>query len=383
VVLVVAAVAAFATAGTGGGDLDPRSGAPDGVRAVTRILGQQGVDVRRVRDPREAAGEAGTVVLVHAELLTPSQLRQIGQRRRRLVLVQPDAVTLGVLAPSVQPAGDGSAEVLPPGCTLPEAQAGPARAGGQLYSLLRGTAGQVCYPVPDADRPGTGSLVAMPRTEGGGDAGVVVLGQAEMLTNAHLDEDANAALALRLLGTQASLTWVVPDPLLAAPDGEESLSALLPSWVGWVAVQVCLALLLALLWRSRRLGPVVREPLPVAVRSAETLLGRARLYRRARAADRAAATLRTAVLRRLAGRLAVPPAAGPEAVAVRAAELAGEDPGQVRGLLLGPPPADERALVRLADELDALEHAVLAESARPDQNRPEHHEPDQHREGHR
>jgi hypothetical protein len=387
VVLVVAAVAAFATAGTGGGDLDPRSGAPDGVRAVTRILGRQGVDVRRVRNPGEAAGEAGTVVLVHAELLTPSQLRLIGQRQRRLVLVQPDAVTLDVLAPSVQPAGDSSPQVLRPGCSLPEAQAGAARAGGQLYSLARGTSGQVCYPAPDAGRRGTGSLVAVQRTQGGAAAGVVVLGQAEVLTNAHLDEDANAALALRLLGTQASLTWVVPDPLQAAPDGEQSLSALLPSWVRWVVVQTCLALLLALLWRGRRLGPVVREPLPVAVRSAETLLGRARLYRRARAADRAAATLRTAVLRRLAGRLAVPPAAGPEAVAVRAAELAGEDPGRVRRLLLGPPPADERALVRLADDLDGLEHAVLADGERPDQNRPEHHpehdEPDQHREGHR
>jgi hypothetical protein len=127
------------------------------------------------------------------------------------------------------------------------------------------------------------------------------------------------------------------------------------------------------LWRARRLGPVVREPLPVAVRSAETLLGRARLYRRARAADRAAATLRTAALRRLAGRLAVPPDAGPEAVAVRAAELAGQDPPQVREMLLGRPPADERALVRLADDLDALEHAV---QHRPDQ-------PDQHREGQR
>jgi hypothetical protein len=200
-----------------------------------------------------------------------------------------------------------------------------------------------------------------------------------VLTNAHLDEDANAALALRLLGTQPSLTWVVPDPLQAAPDGDPSLSALLPPWVRWVVVQVCLALLLALLWRARRLGPVVREPLPVAVRSAETLLGRARLYRRARAADRAAATLRTAALRRLAGRLAVPPDAGPEAVAVRAAGLAGQDPPQVREMLLGRPPADERALVRLADDLDALEHAVLTDTGGPEQHRPDQHRPDKHR----
>jgi hypothetical protein len=128
----------------------------------------------------------------------------------------------------------------------------------------------------------------------------------------------------------------------------------------------------ALLWRARRLGPVVREPLPVAVRSAETLLGRARLYRRARAADRAAATLRTATLRRLAARLAVPPAAGPEAVAVRVAAATGQDPQQVRQVLLGPAPADERALVRLADDLDHLERALPATPGRaPAQQQPQ------------
>ncbi len=377
VVVAVAGIAALATAGTGGGDLDPASGAPDGARAVARILADQGVEVRRVRDPRDAAAEAGTVVLVHPELLSPSQLRPLGQRQGRLVLVQPDAVPLGVLAPSVRPAGEATSEVLPPGCALPEAQAGPARAGGRLYSLTQGAAGQVCYPAADGDRGG--SLVALQGGQDGAAGEVVVLGQADVLTNAHLDEDANAALALRLLGTQPSLTWIVPDPLQAAPDGDPSLSALLPPWVRWVVAQTALALLLALVWRARRLGPVVPEPLPVAVRSAETLLGRARLYRRARAVDRAGATLRTAALRRLAGRLAVPPHAGPEAVAVRAAQLAGQDPGRVREVLLGPPPPDERALVRLADDLDALEHAVPADGQRPDQQRPDQQRPDQQR----
>ena len=394
VVVAVAAIAALATAGTGGGDLDPASGAPGGARAVARILGGQGVAVRRVRDPREAAAEPGTVVLVHPELLSPSQLRLLGRGHRRLVLVQPDAVPLGVLAPSVRPVGEAPPEVLPPGCALPEAQAGPARAGGRLYSLTGGAAGYVCFPAVDGERGG--SLVALQGGQDGAAAEVVVLGQADVLTNAYLDEDANAALALRLLGTQPSLTWVVPDPLHAAPDGDASLAALLPPWVRWVAVQGALALLLALVWRARRLGPVVPEPLPVAVRSAETLLGRARLYRRARAADRAAATLRTAALRRLAGRLAVPPDAGPEAVAVRTAQLAGQDPGRVRDVLLGPPPADERALVRLADDLDALEHAVVAGQQRADQQRADrqrpdqqrhdqqrHDQPDQHREGQR
>ena len=54
------------------------------------------------------------------------------------------------------------------------------------------------------------------------------------------------------------------------------------------------AVLLLALWRARRLGPVVTEPLPVVVRAAETVEGRARLYRRGGARDTAAEALRGA-----------------------------------------------------------------------------------------
>lgn len=358
-VVVTAGIAAFATPGGGGTDLDPQSGAPSGSLAVARILEQQGVTVRRVRDPQQTAGEAGTLVVVHPELLSPADLRRLDGGAQRLVVVQPDAVVLDDLAPSVEPAGTAPASTREPRCVLSEAQVGPARAGGDLYRLSGRSRGQVCYPGDDG--ASSGALVSVDRADGGGARTTVVLGQGDVLTNAHLDEDANAALALRLLGSERTLTWLVPDPLRTGGDGSDSLGSLLPPWVRWVVVQGCLALLLALLWRARRLGPVVPEPLPVAVRSSETLLGRARLYRRARAADRAAATLRTAVARRLAARLAVPTGAGPEAVAVRVAAATGQDPVQVRQVLLGPPPPDERALVRLADELDALERAVGAE----------------------
>ena len=74
------------------------------------------------------------------------------------------------------------------------------------------------------------------------------------------------------------------------------LSDLLPPWVGIVVAQLVVAVLVAALWRGRRLGPVVAEPLPVAVRAAETTEGRARLYRRRRARGRAADHLRAASL---------------------------------------------------------------------------------------
>ena len=65
--------------------------------------------------------------------------------------------------------------------------------------------------------------------------------------------------------------------------------------------------MLAALWRARRLGPLVTERLPVAIRASETTEGRARLYRKANARDRAAAALRSATRTRLAPLIGVPP----------------------------------------------------------------------------
>jgi hypothetical protein len=121
-------------------------------------------------------------------------------------------------------------------------------------------------------------------------------------------------------------------------------------WAGVVGV-------LLVLWRARRLGGVVTEPLPVVVRSAELVQGHGRLYARARARDRAAQALRVATTGRLAHRLGLPRGAGPTDVAAVVAAAAGRAPGEVLELLAGRPPADDAGLVRLAQELDRLEAA--------------------------
>ena len=67
----------------------------------------------------------------------------------------------------------------------------------------------------------------------------------------------------------------------------------------------------------RRLGRLVREPLPVVVRAVETTERRGRLYRRAGDRARAAAVLRLAPADRLARRLAVRRGAGPSPSSTR------------------------------------------------------------------
>src|SRR5205807_3917811 len=91
-------------------------------------------------------------------------------------------------------------------------------------------------------------------------------------------------------------------------DGEPPpIWLLLPPWA-WAALGLLgLAAFGYALARARRLGPPVSEPLPVAVRAAETVEGRGRLYRQAKARDVALNTLRGSALTRLVAALGLPP----------------------------------------------------------------------------
>lgn len=365
VVVLVALVGALTTPRTTSGDLEPTSAAPGGARAVVEILRRQGVDVRPVTRSTDLDEDPGvTTVVVRPDILGPDQLERLAGTRGPLVLVAPDLLPLQRLAPFARPAGVVDGTRADPGCAAVPAAlaAGDARAGGALYRLADGAAGAtLCYPRGgDGAR---GSLV-VGRADG---RDVTVLGQADVVRNSHLaDPDGTAALALTLLGTTDTLQWYVPDPaeVFTGPDAP-TLGDLTPRWVPFVAWQVVVAAVLAMLWRGRRLGRLVAEPLPVVVRAAETQEGRARLYRRAKAYGRASATLRTAALRRLARRLDVPPDAQPQTVVALVAQATGLPQTGLTATFLGPAPTDDRGLVRLADEIALAEDRVAAAGGAP------------------
>ena len=173
-------------------------------------------------------------------------------------------------------------------------------------------------------------------------------------SNEHLADRGNAALTLQLLGGHHTLDWYLPVPPPAAPGQQRPLLSLVPpGWI-WGTVMLLIAGIVTALWRARRLGPLVVEPLPVVVRADETVRGRARLYRRAGARDRAAAVLRADARRDLAGRLGVPAEVG---VPADVGALADAD---VADLLAGRAPADDHALVALAAAVDLLVREVHA-----------------------
>ncbi|MFF7312947.1 DUF4350 domain-containing protein [Streptomyces sp. NPDC008137] len=365
-VLLVAAAIAIAVIRSDArhGELDPRSADPGGSRAVAELLADRGVDTRVVTTLDEATAASGpdTTLLVAApDLLTRSQQSRLhdsfADSGGRTVLVASGSASVERLAPGVTADPATSLDsTLAPDCDLPAAQrAGTADTGGVRYTTTHLDADQ-CYP---SERLAT--LLRIPATTGNGDT--VALGAPDILLNDRLDQQGNASLALQLLGSRPHLVWYLPslsDTSAAGTDDERGFFDLLPSGWLWGTLQLFIAAALAALWRARRLGPLVPEKLPVAIRASETAEGRARLYRKADARDRAANALRSTTRTRLAPLTGVPipQAHTPEALLPALSARLHGDGQDLQTLLFGPAPSTDAALIALADRLDALEREV-------------------------
>ncbi|MFE1861368.1 DUF4350 domain-containing protein [Streptomyces anandii] len=364
--LLVAAAVAIAALRSGDrhGSLDPRSADPYGSHAVAALLADHGVTTRVVTTLDEATAAAGpdtTLLVAVPDLLTGDQQSRLHAAATasggRTVLVAPDVPSLGRLAPGVTADPAPSFDTtLGPGCDLPAARrAGAAETGDGIRYSTTARDADSCYP-----SDGLPTLLRIPQSTKGGDT--VVLGSPGILYNDRLDQQGNASLALQLLGSRAHLVWYLPSLSDAsAPDtGRRSFFDLLPSGWLWGTLQLFVAAALAALWRARRLGPLVPEKLPVAIRASETVEGRARLYRKANARDRAATALRSTTRTRLAPLVGIPvtQAHAPEALLPALSAHLHGDGQSLHDLLFGPPPGDDAALVSLADRLDALEREV-------------------------
>ncbi|MFF7384588.1 DUF4350 domain-containing protein [Streptomyces griseoluteus] len=362
--LVGAATIAVIRSQTRHGNLDPRSADPRGSRAVAELLADRGVTTRLVTTldaARESVGPDTTLLVAVPDLLTHRQQTELAKATApsggRTVLVAPGDWSVGRLAPGVTASPVTTLETaLDPDCTLPEARrAGSAETGGIRYQTTA-TDADACYP--SERRP---TLLRLPAASGRGDT--VLLGAPDILLNDRLDQQGNASLALQLLGSRPHLVWYLPSPAdsSTADTGRRSLFDLLPPGWLWGTLQLFVAALLAAFWRGRRFGPLVPERLPVVIRASETTEGRARLYRKADARDRASTVLRSTARTRLAPLVGVPAAQAhtPEALLpALSARLPDSGEQALRSLLFGEPPRDDAALIALTDRLDALEREV-------------------------
>ncbi|MDQ5863106.1 MAG: DUF4350 domain-containing protein [Actinomycetota bacterium] len=334
--------------------LSVHNAGPDGARAVSEILSRQGVAVKDV-ESFGAAAEAlsdrpGATLLLYDRngFLDQSRLDELTESAGRVVLVTPRLGTLTALDTGISQAGvvPESTALLEPGCGLSDpAAAGPVSGtGGFLYD-----GGTVCYSPPGS----AAGLLA--RTD---DSGLTVLGSTALLNNGGLAEHGHAALAMRTLGGSEDLVWYLPGlGDAAAAESTQTLDDLAPDWVAFLGPWLVFVAVLAIVWRGRRLGPLVFEPLPVVVKAVETAEGRARLYQDSHALDRARDNLRAGTLVRLAQALSLGSQATADDVVQAAARHLGRPATDISGLTQERPRTATR-LVQWSQELDKLENEV-------------------------
>lgn len=326
---------------------DPRSTTRSGAGALGALLGDAGVQLSttdRVDQALDRTDAATTVVVADAERLSPAESQQLARApMARLILLRPSASALQQFE---VPADDSPPEdgTFAPGCADDGAQLAGAVTFDDMRASYRGTGPATgCYPA--------GGGFAFLRTATA--AGVPVDLVAGGISNAQLGREGNAAWAMNVFGGHPKVVWLVARVRGAAADGGAGRPTLLPPWWEIAVVQAAIALVVVGIWRGRRLGPILSEPLPVRVRAAETVEGHGRLYDRLNARDRAAEALRMGARTRLSRAFGHDndPLALSEAVGSRT----GRGGQQVRTLLFGPAPNTDDQLVTLTTDLDRLE----------------------------
>jgi hypothetical protein len=341
--------------------LDPENPQTDGARAVARVLDQRGVRVDVVRSQAELLRQD----LDGATLVVPDSQQLSGRNGRAALRAAAGATDVVLLSPApdlladlalpvrTSPGGAGAVEA---DCT---GGGGPALDSGLTLSEVdrEVTATPAATGATTCFRDAAGShWVHLPST--GGRPPVTVVGAQHFLTNGAVTVADNAAVALRLLGQSEHLVWYVPTVQDVAADDTTLPAPLAPAWVQpalWLLGSAVLALCL---WRGRRLGRLVVEPLPVVVRAVETTESRGRLYRKARDRSRAVAVLRAATTRRLTSYLGLATGTDVSLVAAAAASVSGRRYDDVLRLLGPATVPDDASMLELATTLAALEKEV-------------------------
>jgi hypothetical protein len=367
ILVVLSIVLAVLRPAIKGGYLDPESASPDGGRALAEITRQHGTPVSVSRSAADALSRttpSTTLVVVRSDRLTEASIDMLATGPvSDLILIEPTRAALDRLAPGVAAASEADGPT-DPGCALAslagQVDFGPSTTY-ETDATTATAATQRCY-LSDGD-DGDDKLPRLVQATVNPQRTVTVIGSGSPFTNKNLAKDGNAALGMNLLGAHGQVVWLLPDLPVAGSAGDKSFLDLVPGGVILFFWQLVIAVVVIALWRMRRFGPVVTERLPVAVRSAETVEGRARLYRAAQARDRAASALRESARERLVPLLGLPrsaaadPASGPEIVTLVTTRSGLDQPTSLWALY-GSEPMDDLELIRLSETLDDLERRV-------------------------
>ena len=317
----------------------------DGARALAQVLGDHGISVREVNAQQAASVDENTTLVVIFPARMTDSMAQAIETRTNVVYVGLEEEH-GSHSPYLQGLRSqreySSKTWLTPGCTSDIADRTQHLQASDYVLSGPASGWHLCFSDDGknyayAERSDSDRFRAL-------------IPDSLRLRNRAITEGGNT------IGRTPKVAWYSPTrsdtPTGTSQDGMPASPYLMPAFLMIIA-----ACLLAGLARGRRLGPLTPERLPIEVPASETLIGKARLMRSQRAYEHAAQALRSSTASRIATALGVAHTADREAL-THAMEQRGLPASRCSALLWGPPPTSEKALIRLANDLDALEKEI-------------------------
>ncbi len=364
-VIVVAIVLVIATPDS----IEPlsvKSTEPDGQKALVDLLTESGRPVAEIN-----MGDIGAqIVTTHPVVyvffgsnLTPSAVAHINDyvtAGGTVVINLPDE-TLGFVSDeSFAPSAVATAAL--GACTMEEFLSLPdIRVTSDVTDYLtRGSAGY-CFGAKGQDPQG--ALIVRHRV---GDGSIVGIGTDNLFTNEAMGAPtqadqpvevmANPLVAIRLFGSNPDRTvgFVTSGYEAATTPGDRSWSSYLPRGLQLALVQLVVCGLVYVLYRARRHGRLLDDPLPVQIAGSSYVDAVGDLLRRQGDVNRVAGRLRHTARRDLAKTMALPPTTSPEVLSELLSQRLQHDPHQLHQLLADHPVGSEEALVVLAHSLHTL-----------------------------
>ena len=348
VALVVVAVAV--TGDINREPLDPRSVGPDGARALVEVAERAGADVEI---GIEIPGDDAEVAVLLADtygVAGRGELTDWVRQGGRLVIADRGSPISPAPGPGSAGSGDGVG-------ACPE----PALSG---INRITGLEGAYADRGPGDTRCFGGGVIIQTL----GDGVIVSIGGPGPLLNENLAAADNAALAVALLAPRRGTTVAFLEPRLAVAAGE-NLEDLVGDPVWLLLIQLGIGFSVIALWKARRIGRPVAEPVPVEIAGSELAAARGRLLAGLRNPAAAAAELRSDARRTLARALGIGPDADLSVVATRTAQRTGLAFSDVEGLLARRPVATDADLLAIAAGLADLTAMVDPTRVRDRQQR--------------
>lgn len=320
----------------------------EGVMALTEVLADHGTSIKDVYTLSQAQdyGTKDTVVVVNPNKITDKSLREIMNLDTNLVFLG-TYLQNSRFEPYVTAVGKSSGENVPSRCDFAPAQA--AHHLGPIRGSLRPSRvpDQACFALDQQSF----AFVSFTRPNG---LDISFLSDARIATNTEIVQAGNAAFLLNLLGGYQNIGWLLGETFQQSEaSGEAGVIGYPPQfrWAMWVFF---VSLVVFALASGRRLGRVVPEDVPVQVPGAESIYGRARLYRQAKAWDRAAQYARRHAAQRITAALHLPTPVSPETLTSQISQLSGWEVSQVQLLFFGDKPINAGEFQTLLKDLRTL-----------------------------